>query len=1048
MCECEGLPRLPGTQVPPRPDPPSRGAQQLGPEAQRGLGQSLGAVAASTPQACLRGIAGRFAALGRFWHDQALFARGLPMLVRPCPRHGPVPAWYIAVAVCAVVAACSQANSGASSQTAHSDAIGFSFDIQNDLGGSADIAKDTDTTLAVNDNGSDSTAGDSQGPGSFGAPCVTNADCDSQFCVQDTSGKVCSQTCVTTCPQGWSCTQVQNTPSDTTYICTPTFVHLCDPCTDAKDCNFPGSNGNLCVALGLDGGFCGVACTLGQAGACPNGYDCESVVDSSSGAASNQCVRTGNGACTCSSLAAQNALITPCKSSNKSGSCPGKRSCASGVLSACDAPVASTETCNGKDDDCDGTTDQLPQPIPCSHQNSFGICSAMASSCSEGIAVCPAAVPAAEVCNGVDDNCDGKTDEGLCDDGIVCTTDICNSDGTCKHLPGSGDPCDDGDICTGKDLCVAGICTGTAGTGCDDGNPCTADTCDKISGCQHKNQDGPCGDDGNSCTLDQCASGTCDHPAMPSASPCTDDGNPCTTDTCDGKTCTHPVAAVASPCPDDGDGCTADLCDGKGNCSHAIKPGFCAIGAQCVQAGTAKPGDACQICDPAVNPKAWTSAEGAPCDDGDGCTVSDACGGGVCKGVAKDCTALDSVCSIGKCLNNQCQAQAKPGNPNCDDGNPCTVSDICSGGQCVGAAMNCSALSDSCSDGVCAGGLCVKQAKANSCDDANPCTINDSCAGGGCKGVPMDCSGQSDVCNDGVCVAGGCQAKAKANGSSCSDGDACTVNDQCTGGKCTGSAMSCALSADICNDGVCSGGACQKKPKANGLVCNDGDSCTLSDSCQSGTCKGTAKDCSGSADVCNDGICSNGVCGKKAKSDGTVCNDGSTCTNNDQCLSGVCSGTAIKDAYEPNNSSPGAAIADKTDCEDPASLAASMSPAGDVDWFNFTASDKSFCTIKPAVWLTNLAADYDVCMYYQCNNGTTGSGSLDCAAGTKVSNGPNGSWGCCSTAAGTTSEYARINPSCSFLGTGDDGGKVWIDVTPKSNASMCGGYILQWTAKS
>lgn len=47
-----------------------------------------------------------------------------------------------------------------------------------------------------------------------------------------------------------------------------------------------------------------------------------------------------------------------------------------------------------------------------------------------------------------------------CDDGKVCTLDLCNpSDGTCNHKPHTG-ACDDGDPCTLDDACSAGSCKG------------------------------------------------------------------------------------------------------------------------------------------------------------------------------------------------------------------------------------------------------------------------------------------------------------------------------------------------------------------------------------------------------------------------------------------------------------------------------------------------------------------------------------------------------------------------------------------------------------
>src|SRR5262249_21394711 len=62
---------------------------------------------------------------------------------------------------------------------------------------------------------------------------------------------------------------------------------------------------------------------------------------------------------------------------------------------------------------------------------------------------------AAEICNGLDDNCDGVVDEGgnsLCADSDPCTQDICGGAALCQH-PASpnGTACDDGNVCTQTD---------------------------------------------------------------------------------------------------------------------------------------------------------------------------------------------------------------------------------------------------------------------------------------------------------------------------------------------------------------------------------------------------------------------------------------------------------------------------------------------------------------------------------------------------------------------------------------------------------------------
>jgi len=69
-----------------------------------------------------------------------------------------------------------------------------------------------------------------------------------------------------------------------------------------------------------------------------------------------------------------------------------------------------------------------------------------------------------------------------CDDANPCTDDSCLADGSCVNTANSS-PCDDGKLCTTIDACVAGVCVGQTPINCDDGNPCTQDSCDDISGC-------------------------------------------------------------------------------------------------------------------------------------------------------------------------------------------------------------------------------------------------------------------------------------------------------------------------------------------------------------------------------------------------------------------------------------------------------------------------------------------------------------------------------------------------------------------------------------
>jgi hypothetical protein len=66
------------------------------------------------------------------------------------------------------------------------------------------------------------------------------------------------------------------------------------------------------------------------------------------------------------------------------------------------------------DDDCDGQTDDMPEPLePCVATNLFGTCQGE-EQCVDGETVCDAQEPAPETCNDLDDDCNGETDEGLC----------------------------------------------------------------------------------------------------------------------------------------------------------------------------------------------------------------------------------------------------------------------------------------------------------------------------------------------------------------------------------------------------------------------------------------------------------------------------------------------------------------------------------------------------------------------------------------------------------------------------------------------------------
>jgi hypothetical protein len=75
---------------------------------------------------------------------------------------------------------------------------------------------------------------------------------------------------------------------------------------------------------------------------------------------------------------------------------------------------------------------------------------------------------------------------GSCDDRNPCTADVCDPLTGCNHVPlADGTPCGDGDACNGAESCRAGRCAPGTAPGCDDGDVCTIDGCDATSGCAH-----------------------------------------------------------------------------------------------------------------------------------------------------------------------------------------------------------------------------------------------------------------------------------------------------------------------------------------------------------------------------------------------------------------------------------------------------------------------------------------------------------------------------------------------------------------------------------
>ena len=723
-----------------------------------------------------------------------------------------------------------------------------------DFGPALDLQQDPDL-------GSTDWAGGDCGDGScFLDPCSSNDDCDSGLCIDHMGDQVCSEFCAEECPQGWQCKEISFGGSDLVFACVSPYPRLCRPCHNDADCVSADGQENRCVKYPAEGFFCGVACGAGKI--CPDGFSCTEVL-SADGVPVTHCV-ADSGQCPCTATSTALALSTPCKNNNEFGTCNGLRVCTQDGLSQCDAKM-----------------------------------------------------PAVESCNGLDDDCNGEIDEASCQDDNQCTTDSCDPDVGCVFAPLDGDQCDDNDACTVADQCTQSVCSGEALV-CTDGNPCTEDSCDPITGCNYPFNNAICNDD-NPCTFaDLCKAGECSPGALldcDDANPCTkdscheelgcfheesqgqcDDNNPCTADdSCEAGKC---VPGSVTDCNDDNP-CTDDFCDPLGGCINVPNQAscndndLCTLGDECVN-GQCKSGNPldCDDNNPCTNDACnkvlgCTHSNGSDlCDDNDPCTVSDVCVAGACVGTgALDC-ADENPCTTDFC-DPMIGCSHLTNSAPCNDNDPCTTKDQCSFGSCIGAIPpNCDD-GNACTDDLCTSESgCIHNPNVAPCDDNNQCTTDDHCEAAKCvTSQVVECS-DDNPCTKDICLPeGGCKFVASAG--ACSDNDPCTVNDSCQDGLCVpGTPVTCDDN-NPCTSDTCGNGVCIFTPLDG--QCDDNNACTPTDTCANGVCVGQ-----GTLDCDDDDVCTTDSCdpvgGCSYALSQAPCNDDDVCTMVDQCSTGQCVG--------------------------------------------------------------------------------------------------------------------------------------------------------------
>jgi hypothetical protein len=644
-----------------------------------------------------------------------------------------------------------------------------------------------------------------------GLPCSSNTDCKSGFCVEHFNGRVCSLKCTDTCPDLFKCVETDYF-GELSKVCLSQAARLCRPCKTNEDCISSEGVAGTCTRFEGDGvlslyaAYCSSDCTTDDD--CAPNFSC---IESKSieGKKSFQCL-SNDGMCICSHVSISMNAATLCEISNEFGTCVGERVCTDDGLSECDASYPYEETCDGVDNDCDGSIDDELGCCVCGDGIPMEFCGETLSNCPADFSVCG------------DEKCE------ITETPFSCAIDCCGmcGDGKCANYGG----------CTElEDNCVD--CFGAA---------CGNSVCEP-------------GENPDNCPLDCgysviCGNSVCTYP-VETTEECSSDCGPfeeCNDCICGDCQCNEPFENFTS-CPYDCGYC------GDGHCSKC--PGLnewdsekqsntsdcldCAIQVDGCGDGVCQTGEEkkcpvdCSICgdglcgygesiivDPIVGGTKTSCPEDCPKTCGDSCCdpwegslkcaldCQSHCGDGECEVdeflvCPVDCTACgDGICGLTEI--GVCNLDCLPG---------------CGDGACINAEnqSNCPVDCGWCQDGFCNEWETISSCPEDCgwCGDSICMVTNDenyiSC--------PVDCT----VCGDSFCV------NSENEGNCPTDCPPICADGQCDA---TETLNNCPVDCGYCGDGQCgwheSGITCSKDcllSCGNG-ICEDSEGETIS-SCPS-----------------------------------------------------------------------------------------------------------------------------------------------------------------------------------------------------------------------